>query len=186
MTFKEPASSITAPFRPGTTPGLRPPSPPVRRPFPVSVPCRAVHVHASARGHTATCVTAAQAPYAGNAQLQQLALASLTNLGCYVQGGGVLTPPAYGTVGDASRNLFRGPNYYNVDFSVSKIWKFKERYSAQFRAEFFNLFNRADFPIPGVANPSAAQADSSVVLVPHRTRLTPCSVRVVRAIYSSA
>ncbi len=48
-------------------------------------------------------------------------------------------------MGNASRGLFTGPRYYNVDFSVAKLWKFKERYSAQFRVEFFNLFNRADF-----------------------------------------
>ena len=95
------------------------------------------------------CVTAAEAPYAGNTQLMNLALASVTNLGCYVQGGGILTPPAYGTIGNASRNLFRSPAYYNVDFSVSKLWTLKERFSAQFRVEFFNLFNRADFSIPG-------------------------------------
>ena len=104
---------------------------------------------------TATCATAATAPYTGNAQLTQLALASLANLGCYAQGGGILTPPAYGTNGNASRNLFRGPSYNNVDFSVSKIWHLKERYSAQFRAEFFNIFNRADFAAPGV-DPTAA------------------------------
>ena len=43
-------------------------------------------------------------------------------------GRGVLTPPAYGTLGDAGRGIFRGQNYYNVDFSVSKIWKLRERY----------------------------------------------------------
>jgi hypothetical protein len=94
------------------------------------------------------CITAAQAPYTGNTQLMGLALASLTNLGCYEQGGGILTPPAYGTVGNAGRNLFRSPNYYNVDFAVAKEWKIKERLTAQFRAEFFNLFNRADFTFP--------------------------------------
>lgn len=102
------------------------------------------------------CVTAAEAPYAGNATLTQLALASLTDLGCYMQNGGILTPPAYGTIGNASRNLFRSPNYYNVDFSVSKLWKFKERFSAQFRVEFFNLFNRADFSIPGSGGTQSA------------------------------
>lgn len=104
-----------------------------------------------------TCLTAAQAPYAGNAQLMGLAAASLANFGCYVQNGGILTPPAFGTVGNASRNLFRSPNYYNVDLSLSKLWKFKERYSAQFRVEFFNFFNRADFPVPSVFDPSKAQ-----------------------------
>lgn len=97
----------------------------------------------------AACQSAAQAPYAGSAQLQQLALAALANSACYARGGGYLTPPAYGTVGNAGNGIFTGPVYRNVDFSVAKIWTLKERYSAQFRVEFFNLFNRADFATPG-------------------------------------
>ncbi len=97
----------------------------------------------------AGCNNAATAPYAGNSQLQSLALVALSNEACYTQGGGYLVPPAYGTEGDASRGLFVGPHYYNVDFSVTKLWKIRERYSAQFRAEFFNLFNHADFAAPG-------------------------------------
>ena len=89
----------------------------------------------------AACMTAAQAN-------GSLAVASLMNFGCYVQAGGILTPPAYGTVGNASRNMFRGPNYYNVDFSVTKDWKFTERFGAQFRAEFFNFFNWSNFALP--------------------------------------
>ena len=110
----------------------------------------------------AECMTAAQAAYAPGSTNAQLAVAALNNYGCYVAnggtavpGGGILTPPAFGTIGDANRNIFRGPNYYNVDLSIGKTWKFKERYSAQFRAEFFNLFNRADFiGVPQQANPS--------------------------------
>ena len=96
----------------------------------------------------AACQSAALAPYAGNTQLSNLALASLTDLGCYAQNGGILTPPAYGTVGNAQRNIFRGQPYRNVDLSIAKDWKFKERFGAQFRMEFFNLFNRADFANP--------------------------------------
>jgi hypothetical protein len=95
--------------------------------------------------------------------LQSLAMASLTNLGCYVQGAGILTPPAYGTIGNANRNIFRGPSYKNVDFSVSKDWKFKERLTAQFRVEFFNLFNRADFSsTPSSQNGSSVGLDPEV------------------------
>jgi hypothetical protein len=91
------------------------------------------------------CTTAATAPYGGSGtQLGQLALASLANFGCYAQGDGVLTPPAYGTTGNTSKGFFTGPVYYNVDFSVGKLWKVKERYTAQFRVEFFNFFNRVD------------------------------------------
>jgi hypothetical protein len=79
-----------------------------------------------------------------------LAVASLTDLGCYVSlnGKSVLVPPAYGSYGTTSPNLFRGPAYANVDFSVTKVFKFRERLSAQFRAEFFNIFNH-----PNLCNP---------------------------------
>jgi hypothetical protein len=102
------------------------------------------------------CNTAAQAPYSGNPTLQQLALLSLANNGCYIQNGGVLTPPAYGTNGNAGKNTFRGPQFKNVDLSIAKIWKIKERYSAQFRTEFFNFFNHPTFGAPG-NNPTSGQ-----------------------------
>src|ERR1700691_1206077 len=99
----------------------------------------------------AACQSAAVAPYGGACTtFGQLALAALANNTCYAQGGGYLTPPAYGTVGDAGNGIFSGPVYRNVDFSVAKIWTLKERYSAQFRVEFFNLLNRADFNTPGL------------------------------------
>lgn len=121
----------------------------------------------------AACVTAAEAPYAGNATLQQLALASLTNSSCYMQNGGVLTPPAYGTFGDAYNGIFHGYPYYNVDMSIAKVWKFRERYSADFRVEFFNLFNRADFAAagngggttPAGSNPSSGNTSFGVATV---------------------
>jgi hypothetical protein len=97
---------------------------------------------------TTACKSAAEAPYAGNAQLTALADAALADIGCYAQNGGFLTPPAFGTVGNAGRNIFRVPSYYNVDLSIGKEWKIKERLTAQFRAEFFNLFNRSDFAVP--------------------------------------
>jgi hypothetical protein len=118
--------------------------------------CTGYTASAQAAQAWSSCVTAATAPYAGNAQLQGLALASLNNIGCYVTTkGGILTPPAYGTIGNASRNIFRMPGYHNVDFSVAKDWKFKERFSAQFRVEFFNFFNWVNFGMPGTVDPGA-------------------------------
>jgi hypothetical protein len=122
----------------------------------------------------AACQNAATAPYGGPGTTQgQLALAALANSTCFIQNGGVLTPPAYGTDGDAYRGIFRGQRYYNTDMSVSKIWNFKERYSAQFRVEFFNLFNRADFAASGNGggtqaagtNPSSGNANFGVATV---------------------
>jgi len=75
---------------------------------------------------------------------------TLANFGCYVSNNmqTVITPPANGTFGNMGRNIFRDEGFKNVDFSVFKNFTFRERYSAQFRVEFFNLFNR-----PDIANP---------------------------------
>ena len=101
----------------------------------------------------AGCLAAAQAPYAAGSQNQMLAVAALNVFGCYTQNGAYLTPPAFGTIGDAGKNIFRTLPYYNWDFSISKDWRFKERFGAQFRAEFFNLLNRVDYAVPNVTDP---------------------------------
>jgi hypothetical protein len=97
------------------------------------------------------CNSAATAPYGGNALLQQLALISMSKKACYIQNEGILTPPAYGSIGNAGKNTFRGPQYKNVDMSIAKDWRIGERYSAQFRTEFFNIFNHPNFGAPGSA-----------------------------------
>jgi hypothetical protein len=76
--------------------------------------------------------------------------ATLGTAGCYVSfnGKSVLTPPILGTFGTMGRNVFRDTGFHNVDFSVTKAWRFKERLTAQFRAEMFNVFNH-----PAFANP---------------------------------
>jgi hypothetical protein len=68
--------------------------------------------------------------------------------GCYVMGNSVLVPPAYGTLGNLGRNVFRDTGFHNLDLSVSKNWKFKERFGAQFRAETFNVLNHPNFANP--------------------------------------
>ena len=42
-----------------------------------------------------------------------------------------------------------GPGIANVDFSVRKVFQLTERQLLEFRTEFFNLFNRANFFQPG-------------------------------------
>jgi hypothetical protein len=82
-------------------------------------------------------------------------MSNLTTLGCFVSPNGksAMTPPATGSFGDMGRNTFRDHGFKNVDFSVFKNFTFKERYSAQFRVEFFNLFNH-----PNYANPYGSVA----------------------------
>ncbi len=42
-------------------------------------------------------------------------------------------------------NSFRGPTFKDVDFSVSRVFHFGERYQLGFRAEAFDLFNHPNF-----------------------------------------
>jgi hypothetical protein len=53
--------------------------------------------------------------------------------------------PAQGTIGSLGRGSVRGPGSKNVDFSVAKNWKVRERVGLQFRAEMFNVFNFVNF-----------------------------------------
>jgi len=51
--------------------------------------------------------------------------------------------------GNLGRNVIIGPRFDNVDFSIIKHFKIGDRMSAQFRAEFFDLFNHPNFGQPG-------------------------------------
>ena len=53
--------------------------------------------------------------------------------------------PAPGQLGTLGKGSVRGKPITNIDFSMAKNWRFKERYGFQFRAEFFNVFNHANF-----------------------------------------
>ena len=56
--------------------------------------------------------------------------------------------PAPFTIGNAGRNILRGPGIANVDLSIFKNFKLSERMSLQFRAEAFNAFNHTQFNNP--------------------------------------
>jgi hypothetical protein len=60
-----------------------------------------------------------------------------------------------GTRGNLGRNTIIGPGLATFDFSLAKkfpVTKFSENFNVQFRAEIFNLFNRANFAIPSRSN----------------------------------
>ena len=57
----------------------------------------------------------------------------------------LFSQPAVGTFGNTGKGSLRWPGYYNWDMGFSKEFKINERYSVQFRTEFFNIFNRVNF-----------------------------------------
>jgi len=75
-------------------------------------------------------------PYANQTKTQFI------NSACFVHA----TP---GELGNASRVPVYGPDFVNTDFSVIKQFKLPwENMGLNFRAEFFNLFNHAQFGLP--------------------------------------
>jgi hypothetical protein len=74
--------------------------------------------------------------------------ASYNLFGCFAKGTSMMLPPALGSFGNMGRNTFRDSGYKNVDFSVAKKWTVHERFGAEFRAEFFNVFNHPNFANP--------------------------------------
>jgi hypothetical protein len=62
--------------------------------------------------------------------------------------------PAFGTLGNSSRNFLNGPASQNVDFGLMKNFRIRENLKLQFRSEFFNVFNHTNF-----GNPDSSLAD---------------------------
>jgi len=56
-----------------------------------------------------------------------------------------------GELGTAPRAPVYGPRFVNTDFSVFKDFPLREAMNLQFRAEFFNLLNHAQFYLDGVS-----------------------------------
>ena len=61
-----------------------------------------------------------------------------------------------GTYGNVGRNVLAGPGLAGTDLSVAKNIAISEKLRAQFRAEFFNIFNRANFGTPNAVVFSSA------------------------------
>jgi hypothetical protein len=57
-------------------------------------------------------------------------------------------PPASGTYGNVGRDVLTGPGLTELDLSVSKVTALSDKTRLQFRAEFFNILNHANFATP--------------------------------------
>jgi hypothetical protein len=69
--------------------------------------------------------------------------------------------PVPGTYGNLGRDTLTGPGLAELDLSVSKNTRVSERFNLQYRAEFFNILNHANFGTPNpVVFASASTAPS--------------------------
>jgi hypothetical protein len=68
------------------------------------------------------------------------------------------SPESLGVTGNAKRRFFHGPGINNWDLALHKNTLIGERMALEFRAEFFNVFNHAQFTNPvGEINGSFGQ-----------------------------
>ncbi len=72
--------------------------------------------------------------------------------------------PAQYTYGNAGRNLVRGPNFWQADVALSRSFLLTEGLALDFRAEAFNVFNRAQFGDPSgdLKSPTFGQITTTV------------------------
>ena len=69
-----------------------------------------------------------------------------------------------GQFGSEGRNVIQGPGLAQWDFSAFKNVPLSESKSLQFRAEFFNIFNRANFRLPNndISSPTFGQIQQAL------------------------
>lgn len=84
--------------------------------------------------------------------------------------------PARGTFGNSSRSIVRGPGFHNWDVSISKWFTLHENIRAQFRGEFFNIWNHTQWA--GV-NSSFGSAAFGQVTSARDPRITQLGLRLV-------
>jgi hypothetical protein len=76
---------------------------------------------------------------------------------------------ACGVTGSAKQFLFSGPGQINTDAGVEKDTKLTERMQLNFRVEFFNVFNHANFTTGGVVgNANSGQFGQATNTAPGR------------------
>ncbi|HEY7212275.1 MAG TPA: carboxypeptidase regulatory-like domain-containing protein [Bryobacteraceae bacterium] len=81
-----------------------------------------------------------------------------------------------GRFGTANRRFFHGPGILNTDFGLMKDTRITESTSVQFRAEFFNTFNHAQFNNP---NGNFSSDNFGVVTQARDPRIGQLSVKVL-------
>lgn len=126
-----------------------------------------------------TSGTSVNAP--GNTQTADQVLPSVAILGGHGSGQPYFDPNAFAPVNDvrfgtAGRNTVRGPGVFNLDSSLFRNFKIKERFTLQFRAECFNVTNTPQFGNPGVSASSLVRnTDGSIRSLGGFTEITSAS-----------
>jgi hypothetical protein len=74
--------------------------------------------------------------------------------------------PAVGAWGNAGRNLLTGPPLWQDDSAIDKTFRVTERNNVIFRAEAFNIFNRAQYGQPSSSLTVTTKSGARTLTVP--------------------
>lgn len=106
--------------------------------IPMSHPNRGAMVNEFFNTNAFVNPTCSFTPQPGNAQV-------IEQENCTPDG---ITYSLLGQYGQSGRDILSGPGLSNTDFAAIRDFTFKERFKAEFRAEFFNFFNQVNFGLP--------------------------------------
>jgi hypothetical protein len=75
-----------------------------------------------------------------------------------------LSLPVPGSFGSASRNSFRGPDFFTYDASIFRRFPFRENFAFELRAEAYNVTNNTNLanPVSSLANLDAGRSTRTV------------------------
>ena len=75
-----------------------------------------------------------------------------------------------GTFGNLGRNALYGPGQINWDMALTRRFTLKERWKLDFRADFFNIMNHANWNNPGTSNQSSTFGEVTTFYQSSNTR----------------
>jgi hypothetical protein len=114
----------------------------------------------------------------GNTQTADQVKATVNKPKAVGRGASWFDPDAFAPVtavrfGNTGRNILRGPGRVNLDASVFRNFRFKERVNIQFRAEAFNATNTPQFNNPGAdASSPTRNPDGTIRALNNFTEVT--------------
>ncbi|HEY1240741.1 MAG TPA: hypothetical protein VGF16_09305, partial [Bryobacteraceae bacterium] len=88
--------------------------------------------------------------------------------------------PQPGQFGNLGRYALHGPGLSQLDFTLHKKFNINERWNLEYRAEFYNILNRANF-----ANPPAVLATGLGTAFQPGTPYTPSIAGAAFGVYNS-
>jgi len=90
----------------------------------------------------------------------------------YLNGNAFVDPPE-GTFGTLGRNAIFGPDYWNIDWALTKSTPLTDRINLQLRAEFFNIFNHPNFALPNFFVSPESPKQGLITQTPDQAQTNP-------------